>query len=685
MAVIPDSPILTFASKLQARISGMEGGPLQVAAKKDQPEEMLLLLQRYGAEALDSPDQGSTLLVTAVVYGHVDIIYLLIGFGFGVDARPPSCLTPLGWAALVGNLEMLQCLIDFGADLDARCTFLQFEGYTPLLFAGLHFDHMALVQTLLSAGADPTATASDNLNLVLIATRNQNIDLLKIALHAGVSANSRLEKSNGFIRNWACSALDVAVEAGNEEAVQLLLSYGAEIQPPGIPGERGLLYRAAQLGNVNIVRMLLAADVNFEALALFAAARNSRCSTMLGVFLSAGENHNVRCAMIELNGGRVENISLLHAVAQSGSPTNIQRLLALGADIEAVDTIHRTPLHVAVYHQNVAAVQCILRSGAQVNVGCRESVPGARRAFGRNCVTALHLAAALGNTEIATMLLRAGARRETRADEELDANTGDTALHFATRNNQVSVIKILVAAGADINVDAQYGHPLLMTCYLGLVEACEALLAAGANVHIPSRAPGCLVEYSLPMHSLLYFRGHETATCLSILRLLLDAGSDINAKCKQGRTPLHVAAESLQNLDIVEFLLAAGADPLIDTDGRESTPLQVAYCKIQGNADILLRLQEQNEWERYSRVFETIVAFVKAGDWNWRYVPRPCPRLEDAVYSVWYKAPDELAYLFVHLEEPVRERMQEALRVLHKHFLGKEELKMRILDEAFSK
>ena len=59
------------------------------------------------------------------------------------------------------------------------------------------------------------------------------------------------------------------------------------------------------------------------------------------------------------------------------------------------------------------------------------------------------------------------------------------------------------------------------------------------------------------------------------VRLLVDAGADVNARSKVGRTPLLVAASRPGSADAVRLLLAKGANPKI-ADVRGSTPLSEA-------------------------------------------------------------------------------------------------------------
>ena len=57
-----------------------------------------------------------------------------------------------------------------------------------------------------------------------------------------------------------------------------------------------------------------------------------------------------------------------------------------------------------------------------------------------------------------------------------------------------------------------------------------------------------------------------------VIKTLLAAGADLKAKTKNGSTPLHLAAQNNENPDMIEALLAAGAK-LEARDEFGSTPL----------------------------------------------------------------------------------------------------------------
>ena len=132
------------------------------------------------------------------------------------------------------------------------------------------------------------------------------------------------------------------------------------------------------------------------------------------------------------------------------------------------------PVADAVMAGDVAAVRAMLKNGADVN--------GAQG----DGMTALHWAAMKGQTEIAQMLIYAGANHA--ATTRLGAYT---PLHLAAKTGSAPVVDLLVSAGAHVRAVTTTGAtPLMMAAESGVLAAAERLLAAGADVNVVESAKG---------------------------------------------------------------------------------------------------------------------------------------------------------------------------------------------------
>lgn len=131
-------------------------------------------------------------------------------------------------------------------------------------------------------------------------------------------------------------------------------------------------------------------------------------------------------------------------------------------------------------------------------------------------------------------------------DVDTTDNQGNTLLILAASNNATKVFPVLLAAHPKLNRKNQYGETaLMMATYRKQTGMVKALLDAGATVNQEGWAP---LHYAA-------FAGH-----LEGLKLLLEAGADVNAKAAEGSTPLIMAARD-GHTDVIALLLKYKADP----------------------------------------------------------------------------------------------------------------------------
>ena len=88
-----------------------------------------------------------------------------------------------------------------------------------------------------------------------------------------------------------------------------------------------------------------------------------------------------------------------------------------------------------------------------------------------------------------------------------------------------------------------------------------------------------LLQALIPMHSILQaYRPLNLAASnnnSSMIRVLMDAGADPNARNDHGETLLHIAAANNPDTTVIAALIAAGVDPNA-RDNYGSTPLHSA-------------------------------------------------------------------------------------------------------------
>jgi ankyrin repeat protein len=152
---------------------------------------------------------------------------------------------------------------------------------------------------------------------------------------------------------------------------------------------------------------------------------------------------------------------------------------------------------------------------------------------------------------------------------------------------------VLAEDGAVHRVDRRGSTPLHGAVYWGQVEAAEILLDAGADPNATSQdtflqitplASAVATTPGIPQPS------DNEDTVLSLVRLLLERGAEVDTRRRDGMTALHSAA--WRGLDrVVQELLDAGADPaVVATDGphQGQTPADTALA--QGHLVLAARL-----------------------------------------------------------------------------------------------
>jgi ankyrin repeat protein len=165
--------------------------------------------------------------------------------------------------------------------------------------------------------------------------------------------------------------------------------------------------------------------------------------------------------------------------AQDGDIAAVQALIRQGADVNRPQADGATALHWAVHRDNTQLADILIAAGADV------------KAVNRNGITSLHMASLYGNPPMIERLVKAG------ADARQVGPGGETMLMLAARNGNTRAIRVLLAAGADVNAR----EPLRGTTALMWAAeqrhpaAVQALLAAGADVNARSAPAGLPRNY----------------------------------------------------------------------------------------------------------------------------------------------------------------------------------------------
>jgi ankyrin repeat protein len=140
-----------------------------------------------------------------------------------------------------------------------------------------------------------------------------------------------------------------------------------------------------------------------------------------------------------------------------------------------------------------------------------------------------------------------------------------TLLAATAASGKAEAVAKRVEAGDDVNeVDSVGRTALMWSCICTSPSVARTLLQAGARVDLMDEEGYTALHLACKRTS-EYTPPCDTCTVLDVdlVRMLIDAGSDVNARADPNRmTPLHAALSGPgQSVDIVAALLQAGADP----------------------------------------------------------------------------------------------------------------------------
>ena len=209
---------------------------------------------------------GHTPLHYAAYKGNARFVDYLLRNGGDPNVRGRHDSTPLHSAAWGRNMAVAEVLLEDGADVDASTD----EGETPGMTAALRGEQ-DLLEILFALSADPHAKDQHGTNLLDLAAAGGHQKIVELLSEIGVSNNHPLHVAAGLANfevvekllkkghsvndrdSFGATPLLIAVVAGQEKMVDLLLSKGAD---PHLSAKDGytLMHGAAFSGKKSLIR-----------------------------------------------------------------------------------------------------------------------------------------------------------------------------------------------------------------------------------------------------------------------------------------------------------------------------------------------------------------------------------------------------------------------------------------------
>jgi ankyrin repeat protein len=407
----------------------------------------------------------------------------------------------------------------------------------PTLLDAAERGDRAAVTRMLAKGADPNTPGADGTTAIMYAASNGDVELVRALLTAG--ANVKLKNQFGT------SAITEAAIIGSAPIIDALLKAGADPNTKNPEGETPLM-AVARSGNVDAARLLLEAraDINAkenfggQSALMWAAAQ--RQAEMVKLLASKGADLNARGVVRQwerkvIKEPRPKDMNkggftpLIYA-AREGCVECARHLMAAGADPDLEDPERITPLNMALLNLHFEFAAFMIKAGADVDkwdLFGRSPVYMAADVStlptkGNGAMAVIPSEDSVTALDVGRMLLEAGAnpnlqlkRRPPYRDVPQDRGgdsilaQGATALLRAARAGDAPFVELLLKHKALVDLPSKEGVTPLM---------------AAAGVEFGTRVTRG--------------RNRTDEGVLKTMRLLLDAGADINAHMITERRPV---------------------------------------------------------------------------------------------------------------------------------------------------
>ncbi|CAI7618979.1 unnamed protein product [Penicillium glandicola] len=333
---------------LDCRCNGciVAGTCLMVALRSDNPDAVYFLLDK-GADPDCSGEHGDTLFSIAASDGNETLVRLLLERGVRIEPLDNCGRTPLALATRNGHLGIVNQLLAAGIKSNVQ----DGDGETPLMEASSN-GFVDIAASLLKYGAHPNTSNNSGITALMRASQNGSEDITRTLLESESDVNIRDEDGD--------SALYFAVYKGHAAMVEYLLQHNADPNFMDTNGETVLSY-AVEYGYASIVECLLQhkADPTFrdefmETL-LFPAAHHGDVP-IAEILIAAGLDVSAQ----DIGG----NTALFFAAAR-GYESMVRLFLAKGVDIHHRNALQETAIFLAAQGGHVDTITLLLSHGAE--------------------------------------------------------------------------------------------------------------------------------------------------------------------------------------------------------------------------------------------------------------------------------------------------------------------------------
>ncbi|KAL8644167.1 MAG: hypothetical protein Q9226_007903 [Calogaya cf. arnoldii] len=426
----------------------------------------------------------------------------------------------------------------------------------------------------------------------------------------------------------SCSALHLAAQNDQIEAVSILLEHGADIENKTSNGRTPLLV-AFDSQALTVAKKLISRGGNVMA-------ERSRERLIPGYIMCKGEipfqmvwwSSSIPFLQYMIGAGTIlERRHLFHSsllmrkIIDDNDLQTGQWLFESALKDRDRTLIPCGVLGYAASYGSVRFVNKLLDYGAEIN--SKDSQGG----------TALHFACDSYAAETSSRVSAIKALFERGLDVKTRNNEGQTALHQAVQNGHQEIVKTLITYNAHLNVQDEIGStPLHRAVRSRRQEMVETLITSNAHPNIQDETGSTPLIHAMDLD--------QTSIALQLLR----HGADVNIQDANGMIALHFAC-ARGNLEIVQKLMEQQAS----VEFRSLFTLTVKPTELEGG---------HPQWSFVETCHGIPIEVFAVSKWESREVSRELKvsllmRETYSEWKVWKQGMTAMDFALIHENEQI--------------------------------